>query len=304
VRKVFVSYSHAQGEWVLDRLVPCLRAGGAEVLIDVERFRTGGGLYRQMDAVQDLAERQVLVLSAAYLASTPCQHEMQRAIALDPRFEHHIVQPVRRDDTPLPSSIKLPDPLYVDLRDDSKPAPWAALLRECDAALGTTAPHWLAARDEVRRKLLDHRSVNLVVPDRGVKWRELILDLETQAPLKFPRIDLDSGEAASRRHLIETILRRLGLPDRVPASPGDLPVLTRALLDYGLTRLTLVHFDRATGRPGYDENLHAALRHLAFAERKLVLLVHSRAPFASLLPGWDVNSEAFMTMVELQARAT
>jgi hypothetical protein len=87
--KVFVSYSHAQGEWVLDRLVPCLRAGGAEVLIDVERFRSGGGLYRQMNATQDQADRHVLVLSATYLASAACQHEMRRAIALDPKFEHH-----------------------------------------------------------------------------------------------------------------------------------------------------------------------------------------------------------------------
>jgi hypothetical protein len=131
--KVFISYSHAQGEWVLDRLVPCLKAGGAEVVIDVERFRAGGGVYRQMDDAQDQAERHVLVLSAAYLASAPCQHEMLRAIARDPKFEHHMVLPVRRDDASLPDPIKLPDPLYVDLRDDTQSAPWALLLRECEA---------------------------------------------------------------------------------------------------------------------------------------------------------------------------
>jgi hypothetical protein len=171
--KVFISYSHAQGEWVLDRLVPCLKAGGADVVIDAERFRAGGGVYRQMDAAQDEAERHVLVLSATYLASPPCQREMQRAIAPDPKFEHHIVLPVRRDDAGLPDPIKVPDPLYVDLRDDTEPAPWALLLRECDATLGTTAPDWLAARDEVRRKLDDFRSVNFIVAPR-VKWRELI----------------------------------------------------------------------------------------------------------------------------------
>jgi hypothetical protein len=46
-RKVFVSYSHQQGDWVWDRLVPVLRAGGAEVLIDREQFTAGRALLSQ-----------------------------------------------------------------------------------------------------------------------------------------------------------------------------------------------------------------------------------------------------------------
>ncbi len=39
--KVFVSYSHKQGTWVWERLVPVLRAGGVDVRIDRERFEAG-----------------------------------------------------------------------------------------------------------------------------------------------------------------------------------------------------------------------------------------------------------------------
>ena len=134
---VFVSYCHAQGEWVWDRLVPVLKAGGAEVLIDRERFEAGKAIFGQMDAVQDQAERQLLVLSPEYLASKPCTHEMKRAIDLDPDFNQGIVIPGLRADCKLPNNIKRPNPLYVDLRDDRQDEPWDKLLAACGADLGS-----------------------------------------------------------------------------------------------------------------------------------------------------------------------
>jgi hypothetical protein len=47
---IFVSYSHRQGEWVWDRLLPVLEAGGATVHIDRERFTAGKAVLPQMDA--------------------------------------------------------------------------------------------------------------------------------------------------------------------------------------------------------------------------------------------------------------
>src|SRR4051812_45243844 len=85
-KKVFISYSHIQGEWVRDRLCPALKAGGAEVLIHVKRFQAGVALYQQMDATQDQADVHLLVLSPDYLSSAACIHEMERAVALDPAF--------------------------------------------------------------------------------------------------------------------------------------------------------------------------------------------------------------------------
>ncbi|HTW69485.1 MAG TPA: hypothetical protein VME47_06335 [Acetobacteraceae bacterium] len=42
--KVFVSYSHAQSDWVQDRLPPVLEAGGADVLVDYRHFDRGARL--------------------------------------------------------------------------------------------------------------------------------------------------------------------------------------------------------------------------------------------------------------------
>ncbi len=138
---VFVSYSRHQSEWVWERLVPVLRAAGAEMLIDREQFEAARAVYRQMDDVQDRAELNVLVLSPEYLASKPCQHEMKRAIARDPKFERGVTIPVLRIDCKLPPAIKRPDPLYVDLRDDGKPDPWDLLLKTCKLDLGSAAPN-------------------------------------------------------------------------------------------------------------------------------------------------------------------
>ena len=92
--KVFVSYCHCQGNWVWERLAPCLKAGGAEVLIDRERFVLGKALIGQMDALQDQADKHLLVLSDDYLRSAYCRHEMDRAIALDPDFNLGVVIPL------------------------------------------------------------------------------------------------------------------------------------------------------------------------------------------------------------------
>jgi hypothetical protein len=38
VLKIFISYNHQQADWVKDALVPCLDAGGAEVIVDYRNF--------------------------------------------------------------------------------------------------------------------------------------------------------------------------------------------------------------------------------------------------------------------------
>ena len=267
--KVFVSYNHAQRDWVRDRLEPCLKAGGAGVLIDSRNFVAGPALMGQMDATQDKADRQILVLSEQYLSSPMCLHEMERAISVDPTFARQIVIPVRRDDAPLPDGIKHPNPLFVDLRDDSDADQWEHLLGACDATLGATAPDWIAARDEALRLLERDQSVNLVIKG-SVRWQGLINDLAARPALKLARVDLQDPATVPRRGLIEAMLGALGVHCVVLPPPEDLPQLGQMLATLGRSRMALYHFDLVRYRPDYDPNLFAALRYIVVNQRRNV----------------------------------
>lgn len=302
---VFVSYSWHQGDWVWDRLVPVLKAGRAEILIDREQFEAARAVFRQMDEVQDRADHHILLLSPEYLASKACQHEMKRAIALDPRFETGLAIPVLRIDCDLPPSIKRPNPLYVDLRDDGEPEPWGMLLRKCGLDLGATAPDWLRGRDAVRRHLDRGESVNLVVTGKA-RWRPLLDHLRTDSSLGLGVVGLDTTEAMDRPSLVGEILKQCGCPlsGPVPDKPRDLVLLGRTLkaLPRAL-RLALASFDHVGHRMAqYEIDLFVALRNLIMDERKLVLLITSHTPFATLLPNGYPLSEIDIKTVELKGR--
>ncbi|MCB1919188.1 MAG: toll/interleukin-1 receptor domain-containing protein [Candidatus Competibacteraceae bacterium] len=302
MNKIFVSYCHHQGDWVWKRLTPCLKAGGAEILIDRERFELGKALVGQMDATQDQADKHLLVLSDDYLKSSSCRHEMDRAIALDPDFKLGIVIPVLHGVCTLPPSITGPNPLYADLRDDRQPDPWTQMLQQCGATqLRTTAPAWLAARDNLARYLERNQSVNLVV-DNGVNWRALLAHLVNDYPLGLAQVNLEDPDTASRRGLLAAMARALGERISLPDERRDLSDFKALLKARSNTRVVLTHFDLAHDRSYYDVDLFAALRFLMMDMRKLTLLVQSRTPFAALLPKDHPLSDLDIKTVELRAR--
>jgi len=300
-KKVFVSYCHRQGDWVWDRLVPCLRAGGAEVLIDRDHFAAGQSVTGQMDALQDDAEINVLVITPDYLASDYCQHEMNRAIACATQFPDGSVIPIKRADCQLPDPVSPAKLVHVDLCDDRDVAQWDSLLRTCGADLGADAPHWLVQRDEALQLLQRGQSVNLVVKE-DPRWRELIKHLRTDGFPELPEVDLARGATASRRALVEELLKACGVNQPVPAPPDDLVLLDRALSACPtLSRVALLHGDRLE-RENYGIDLFHALRFLIMDARKLVLLVQSRRPFAQLVPHDHPLSAIDLKTVELTGR--
>lgn len=304
-KRLFISYNHAQQPWIQRNLVPCLRAGGADVLIDYEQFGAGQHLVGQMDAIQDSAEVSVLVLSPEYLTSTNCLHEMHRAINRHAATGDMTIIPVKRDNSDLPAPLKALGLLYVNLSDDTQATQWDSLLNACGADLGVSAPAWLQARNEVQRLLLRDQSANLVVTGYP-RWRELLTHLRGEPLSDLKVVDLDNGATALRSGLVEEILKTCGLPSLVPRRPKgeDLVVLQRVLAaSPHPPRLALLRFDRVKDRADtYDVNFFAALNHLV-EYRHLVLLIESRSPVKALIPQDRLSSfDIKLHVVELTGR--
>ncbi len=281
--------------------MPCLKAGGAEVLIDRERFEAGKSVVGQMDTTQDAADRHLLVLTEEYLGSAYCVHEMERAVARDPGFNDGCVVPVLRGACALPDLIGRPDPLVMDLQKERDPDAWSLALKQCDADLGTTAPEWPSARDRVRRFLERGQSVNLVV-DGGVVWRPLLDELGRRHFPGLVRVDLERGSAESRRGLLTQILSGMGHRVNLPPPPEDLVEFDRLVFSGPPVTLALAHFDRVVERgEEYGLGFFSALRNLIMDERRLVLLAQSRAPFAALLPSNHPLSPIDLKTVKLRS---
>jgi hypothetical protein len=298
--RVFVSYSHRDGVWVIDRLVPVLRAGGVDVVIDRERFRVGGSVIGQMDGEQDGAEKSLLVLSRDYLASNYCMHELRRAVARDSDFSRYLTLPVRLDDAVPPTELN--GSIHADLADEARADQWGKVLDGCEGDLGCMAPSWLAARDALVRELGRHRSVNLVVRGDKLEWRSMLRDLGENYVPDLGLVDLQNPATNTRDGFALEIVRSLGLRvTSLARKPHDLIDFRDKILALKRkVRVGITHFDLFPHRRAYDIDLVATLRWLIMEnERPLTLLVQSRAPFAELLPSRHPLSEIDMATVEL-----
>lgn len=301
-RKIFISYSHVQKDWVHNRLRPCIEASGAEVLIDADRFKVGHQIHRQMDTLQDQADISLLVLSPDYLASDACQHEMKRAISKDPGFTGRTI-PVKRVDCDLPGELKagtLKSPLQVDLRDDGTPRPWDDLFRVYHGDLGTEAPHWLEARDDLLRMLRRDESVNLVVQGHP-KWRELVNHLGCECG--YHQVDLDDAHTFLQPGLLAELLRSSHVSSK-PRTQDLVAFQDELNRRTSITRAALLHLDRIAdkGRK-YENGLFSTLRYTISDLRKLTLLMVSRRPAIELVPKELRDSPWPWQSVELKGRS-
>ena len=81
---VFISYSHADSEWVTQTLLPRLEAAGLKACVDARDFRPGAPSVKEMARAVQNSRKTVLVLTPAYLASAWAEFERLMLQTLDP----------------------------------------------------------------------------------------------------------------------------------------------------------------------------------------------------------------------------
>ncbi len=315
--KIFVSYSHKQSGWVWGRLVPVLKAAGAEVLIDVERFKAGVACFQQMDNEQDAADLQILCFSDDYLKSKPCDREWRRAVKTDPTFSTgKLVPVVLTAGMKLPKEIRTPNPIHVDMRNDRDPATWELLLRSLSLTWNCCPVSWLDGVEETVRKLQNGECVNLLVPKIAMNGHRQPVDalLAHLRDAKLPRellpqlklVDLNAGECASLPGLLGQILEQAGIRKKLSETkPAALVEFARQMRSLHSPLLLILRSCDLVGnserQAEYGADFFAALFDLTQpVRRRLSLLVVSHRQYASLLPAGAELSAINFTTVELK----
>lgn len=91
---VFISYSHADKDWVLTWLVPQLEETGIKVGIDFRHFKPGAPILAEMERVILQSRKTLLVITPDFFAGEWTKYEESLAQILDPTAEQRRVIPL------------------------------------------------------------------------------------------------------------------------------------------------------------------------------------------------------------------
>jgi hypothetical protein len=139
---VFVSYSHADRDWVQGQLLPTLEGAGLKVLIDYRDFEVGTHSLVNMERAVEQSRHTVVVLTPAWVASQWTEFESLLVGNADPAGRKHKLVPLMLEPCELPSRIAAV--AYADLTDpDTRDKQLEGLLRALDgsASAPTTDYH-------------------------------------------------------------------------------------------------------------------------------------------------------------------
>lgn len=226
---VFISYSHADSEWVWNWLVPRLKAADLRVCIDRESFDVGLPSLLNMERAAAMSRNTLLVLTPAWINSEWGQFESLLVQTADPGGLRRRLVPVLREPCDLPSRLAILT--YADLTGRvNADEEFAKILKALHDAINT--PMGEPTRTEERAR------ASLVIPTIGICTALPKEYAAVEVLLKNVRSYVVEGRGSGRRYLI----------GEIPASNGSTHTVVLGLADQGnnsaATRVTLLleHF--------------------------------------------------------------
>ena len=267
---VFISYSHANKDWVRGELLTRLEAAGLKACIDFRDFERGAPSVTEMERAVLTSRKTLLILTPDYLESAWTEFETLMLQVLDPANQERRLIPLLREKCELPLRIG-----YLTYVDFAEPEDWGIAWTQLLTALGAppvqeapeepTRAEWClkhpypmppnftgraAERERLSQWLGADSSRPLLVlralggfGKSALTWHWLLHDVD---PARWPRVVLwgfYEGDASFEGFLQET-LTYLGVDPRNLGPRPQADALLRLLRQPGIL-LILDGFERA-----------------------------------------------------------
>ncbi|MBX0329098.1 toll/interleukin-1 receptor domain-containing protein [Oscillochloris sp. ZM17-4] len=126
-KDVFISYSHKNGQWVREKLLPALEQRGFSVIIDIRDFQAGSFSVEEMQRGVIDCKRVLIVLTPDYISSEWSKFENAMAQTQDPGALQRKLIPVLLENTSIPLRLQILH--YRDLTNDDQQQ-WELLFRD------------------------------------------------------------------------------------------------------------------------------------------------------------------------------
>jgi hypothetical protein len=160
---VFISYSHADKDWVRRELLPNLEARSLRVCIDFRDFQPGAPSVTEMERAVLTSHKTLLILTPDYVESAWAEFEALMLQAMDPASRGRRLIPLLKEKCDLPLRIRYLTYLDLTAAEDLGLA-WTRLLTALRAPHKQVAPVPVVDRKDeaprrdirdLRQKLID-----------------------------------------------------------------------------------------------------------------------------------------------------
>jgi hypothetical protein len=148
---VFISYSHADKDWVRRELLPNLEARSLRICIDFRDFQPGAPSVTEMERAVLTSRKTLLILTPDYVESAWAEFEALMLQAMDPASRGRRLIPLLKEKCNLPLRIRYLT--YVNFADpEDWDIAWIQLLTALEAPEKHAPPLPKEARQAAQRR--------------------------------------------------------------------------------------------------------------------------------------------------------